>query len=468
MIIKKALKPKDISFLQNDKALYAFDFRAISESVDYTIPAMWKYENLLPWIITDKYVTVNKSYHNLNYPHKNKFLVLAKSEDPKVSVFERLLPENIPSGVSFIWVAIPHPQADEFAKRYKFGLNYSYSDFLIRNDKLRQKELLGDLTPNWRIIRSESEFEKIANQENDGFIKRKYGSGGYTVFDISEAKKDKNFLKLFAQNPADWFFEEFTEGNPYSIQCVIGNNEKDIIIFGFSKQEIINKKNFLGSNILPLKDLQGEILEQLQKGIIKLKPLLRNYKGFFGIDFIIDKQNKAHILEANIRITAATIPTLMTNMVGSVRSNYREDVFSKNVKDSDIILISDKVSKTNDILRFHLSGGVVGKFFFLDFKNCSFMPKELSQNQIEYLSKRIQSSVCDVVSMAVKNFWPFGWTICFILEESHCVISGWYLEKRVLVDVFCCNPEVKSKKLQESLIEFFMPKSTAKTREWIK
>ena len=93
------------------------------------------------------------------------------------------------------------------------------------------------------------------------------------------------------------------------------------------------------------------------------------------------------------------------------------------------------------------------------------MPKELNQSQIDDLSFRIKNSVCGVVGVTVKNFWPFSWTVCFILEESHCVISGWYLEKRVLVDVFCCNSEVKSRKLQESLIEFFMPEPTAEIKE---
>jgi len=465
MIIKKNLKPKDIPFLLTKQTLYVSDFRAIGESMDYKISAMWKYENLLPWILDDKDIIVNESYSDLKYTFNNRLAIVLKGKDPRKSIFNKLSKKSL-LGISCLWVAVPHPTADDFAKKHKLKINYSYSDFLKRNDKLEQKKLFGNLTPKWIIIHSKNDLEKLIGKK--GFIKRRHGSGGYTVFDINKAKKDANFLKLFIQNPADWFFEEFIEGNPYSIQCAINDNEKDIIIFGFSKQEIINGKNFFGSNILPLKDLRGKILEQLQKGIVKLKPLLHNYKGFFGIDFIIDRRDKVHILEANIRITAAAIPTLLTNMVGSVQSNYKEDVLATKVKEDDVILTSDKISNTNDILRFHPNEGSIGKFFFLDFKNCKFMPKELSHNQIKDLSNRIQNLVCGVVSMIVKNFWPFGWTICFILEESHCVISGWYLEKRVLVDVFCCSTEVKSKKLQESLIEFFMPKSTAKIKEWMR
>lgn len=465
MIIKKNLKPKDIYFLQVKGTLYVSDFRATGESMEHEIPAMWKYENLLPWILADKDIVVNESYSDLKYPFNNRLLVLPKGEDPRKSIFNKLS-RGFLVDISCLWVAVPHPAADEFAKKYRLKISYPYSDFLKRSDKFKQKKLFGNLTPKWQVIRSKDDMEKFINKK--GFIKRRYGSGGYTVFSINEAKKDEKFLKLYSQNPTDWFFEEFIDGTPYSIQCMIDGDEKDIIIFGFSKQRIINNKNFFGANILPLKNLPDEILIQLHRGIIKLKPLLISYKGFFGIDFIIDKQHKVHILEANMRMTAVTIPTLLTNMVGSVRSDYIEDVPLKNVKGNDVVLTGDKVSKTNDILRFYPNKGVIGKFFFFDFKNCGFMPKELNRSQIEDLSKHIQSSVCGVVNEMVKNFWPFGWTVCFILEESHCVISGWYLEKRILVDVFCCNPKVNTKKLQKILAEFFVSKSTSTVREWTK
>ncbi|MCX6730065.1 MAG: hypothetical protein NT058_01015 [Candidatus Portnoybacteria bacterium] len=69
-ITKKKLKSKDINFLQNKKALYVSDFRAISESMDYKIPTMWKYENLFPWILNNQNVVVNEDGNNLNYSNK--------------------------------------------------------------------------------------------------------------------------------------------------------------------------------------------------------------------------------------------------------------------------------------------------------------------------------------------------------------------------------------------------------------
>ncbi len=464
MIIVKNLKPKEISFLQLKNTLYVSDLRAIGESMEYEIPSMWKYENLLPWILIDKDVAINENGLDLKYIFNNRLLVMPTGNSAKKSIFEKLASRSLPS-IRRIWVAVPHPAADEFAEKHNLKLNYSYSEFLDKNDKFKQKKLLARLTPKWKIIDSYGTFEKLTAKR--GFVKRRHGSGGYTVFDINLAKRDANFLKLFNQNPGDWFFEEFVEGKPHSIQCLVENN-KDITIFGFSEQKILNAKNFFGSDIIPLKNLQKSILLQLSKGIIKLKPLLNNYKGFFGIDFIIDKKNKVYILEANIRLTAATIPTLLTNMVGSVSSAYTEDATSKNTKSEDVVLTIDKISGEKDILRFYPAQGPVGKYFCFDFKNCGSVPKELSVAQIEDLSGYIQKYVCGVVGKVVKNFWPFGWTVCFILEESHCVISGWYLEKRVLVDIFCCNLEVKTDKLKEMLSKFFISEVAGETKEVIK
>ena len=246
------------------------------------------------------------------------------------------------------------------------------------------------------------------------------------------------------------------------------SNNDNVTIFGFSEQQILDHKYFAGSKILPLDYLCDDILIQLQSGIKSIKPLLKSYAGFFGIDFIIDKENKINILEANIRATAATIPTLLTNMVGGMQSEFKEDLPKDNIKNGDIVLSEDLADNCVDVLRFCANKKEIGKFFFLDFKECAYMPMDINNKHIKILSSHIESSVSNIVSSVVKNFWPFGWTVCFILEESHCVISGWYMEKRVLVDVFSCNTKVESANLQNSLVKFFMPKITANIQESIR
>jgi hypothetical protein len=364
----------------------------------------------LPWILNKSSVAVNESYSSLKYPNANNFLIANKDGDPRVSIFERLSQKNIPSSVDCLWVAIPHPDADKFAKKYNLKLNYSYSDFLVRNNKLSQKELFGSFTPNWHIIDSKNELKDIASKNKQGFIKREYGSGGYAVFDVNKAMRDKNFLNLFRESDGKWYFEEFVAGKLYSIQCLIDNNNDDITIFGFSEQQILDNKYFAGSKILPLDYLHDDILIQLQNGIKSIKPLLKNYTGFLGIDFITDKENKINILEANIRATAATIPTLLTNMAGGMQSEFKEDLPKDNIKNSDIILTEDLVDNCVDVLHFCANKKEIGKFFFLDFKECAYMPMDINNKHIKILSSHIENSVSDIVSSVVKNFWPFGWT----------------------------------------------------------
>ena len=335
MIIKKKIKPEDIGFLQNKKALYISDFRSISESMDYEIPTMWKYENLFPWILTNQNVIVNEDSKNLNYLNKNNLILIYKNSDSKKSIFERIN-DNIYSEVLDLFVAIPHPQADLLAQKNGLKLNYSYSDFLRRNDKFTQKELFANLSPEWFKIKSFEDIDFLLINNRRGFIKRRQGSGGFTVFEISKTKENKNFELLFRDNPFDWYFEDYIEGKPFSIQCV--KNENDTIIFGFSEQQIIDGHYFIGSKILSLDKIQNNLFQALKDCIDKLSPLLNDYNGFFGIDFIIDKKNNPQILEANIRMTAATIPTLITNYFGSNEALFMEDVRLSEIKRGDLVL----------------------------------------------------------------------------------------------------------------------------------
>jgi len=70
------LTPQDIESLHDPKALYILDYRALGESMDYDIPAMRKYENLAPRILTNQHVLVNEHAAELNYPHPNHLHVI--------------------------------------------------------------------------------------------------------------------------------------------------------------------------------------------------------------------------------------------------------------------------------------------------------------------------------------------------------------------------------------------------------
>jgi len=350
MIIKKALKPTNIFFLQDKKVLYTCDFRAISESMDYSIPAMWKYENLLPWLLKDQYVTANSDYKKIEYAESNAIHEVKKTKNPKISVYEKLNKIKLSDGINKLWVAIPHPKADEFAKDRKLKLNYSYKDFITKNNKAKQKKLLGTLTPSWQEIKSLEHLNELIDSNKSGFVKRKHGSGGYTVFDIKDVKNNKDFNNLFEQTAKDWFFEEKIDGKCYSIQCVKYKNKKDITIFGYSEQIIADGKYFMGSKIVNLDSLEPKIFDQLKKALTKLLPLISSFEGFFGIDFIVNKNGKLFVLEANIRLTAATIPTLLVNICGVESAIFNEDYKIDDLSEDDLIIGYDTADNLVDVI----------------------------------------------------------------------------------------------------------------------
>lgn len=436
-IIKIPLKPSQITFLNNEKALYSCDMRAIGESMDHVIPAMWNYENLMPWVLEGKHVLVN-DVSGIEYARNNKLIPVSMGSDPRLSIYNRFSESGSSLDTSELWVAVPHPDADILAERNKYRLNFTYLDFMEKNDKFIQKELLGDLTPAWHKVRGLAGVNGILKSNKSGYLKRRHGSGGFTVFKVDTENDDPKFLDLFEKSPDDWFFEEIAPGSPHSIQCVKYRDSDDVIIFGYSDQIIDSGKYFAGSRIKMLESLSAGCFDQLSTAIQRLSPVLRDYEGFFGLDFMMDEAGKVSVLEANIRLTAATVPTLLTNLVGGGDSKYLEDCKFP-ISDEIIILTIDRANDTKNILTFSPRSGGLGKAISFQLADCLKISKSLNEMNIHDLTAVVDKNVSISTAKAVQNFWPFGWTICFVLEDSHCVLSSWYLEKKVLIDIFSCN-----------------------------
>ncbi len=346
MIIKKKIVSSEIDFLNDDSCLYSSDFRTISENADYFIPAMRKYENLIPWILKDKLAIVNPNAKKLKYNKNNNLLIIKNSKDPRISIYQRLSKTYSTKKFKKMWVAIPNTAADQYCRVNKLKINYSYDDFLIRNNKFIQKEILKNFTPEWKKIKSKEDLESLKNNKQNGYIKRSHGSGGYTVFKIN--KLGNEFHLLYEKDPDSWFFEEEASGQSCSIQC-IKDDKGAVTIFGLSEQIIEQGRYYTGSRILNIDSIKENIYAQLKYGLKLLDKALKGYVGFFGVDFIITKDEKVLILEANIRLTAATIPTLLFNETNSDEALFKEDIKLTDISESDIIItIGDK--NTGDVL----------------------------------------------------------------------------------------------------------------------
>lgn len=344
------LKPSDIEEINRQNTLYICDFRALGESLEYEIPAMWKYENLAPWIVNSSLVAVNEDHSDLKFKSKNRFLISTKDSSPKTSVIDRIVNQESISGltISSVYTFVPHPRIDSISKDKHLNLNYSFSSFKNYNNKISQKKLFTKNTPDWEVVNK----KKFINykEPNKFLLKRSYGSGGYSIVKPSETPSSDIDFENY-----EWYMEEIVKGDPMSIQCYKKNDE--YVIFGFCAQLIENNLNFVGGKVL---DYEGtlknrHLLEIVQEFIYSIDTLISDYSGFLGIDFMNNKLNKQiNFLEANVRLTAMTIPTLLTNEFNSsLGSVFHEDVPVTNIPPTDNWTIAfDKYNNTYDLLEF--------------------------------------------------------------------------------------------------------------------
>jgi len=296
---------KDIPALQNYETLYTFDPRSILDECLGKHRYIVSCENMLTNVLDDLDIAVNQYAIKHTEPKRNRLLVANITGDPRVSLYTRLKDVAISDKIKNIYVAIPHPEADYLALKKGWNINYSYSDFLVYNNKIKQKMLLGDLTPAWNII--DPKIYPFDEKENC-YFKREIGAGGYATFHAS----DRSGMKLPSlKHSACWFREEAADGEPRSIQ-IFRQAPGKYIIFGYSEMKITDRKNYAGGLMKKARHLPDFLKGQLENALTRLDPLFNNYCGFMGLDFL-ENGNKIQVTEANVRVTMATFATLQLN-----------------------------------------------------------------------------------------------------------------------------------------------------------
>lgn len=336
------LKPSDIPELNKKQVLYSLDFRGIGENLDYEIPEMRKYENLLPWILDKQTCLANEDSASLKYANKNTIVVVKSGNLAQTSIYERL---GTFQKFKHLWVGIPHPSADKFIKNNNMSITYDWATFLKLNDKIKQKKIIKNNTPEYIIVRDFTHLSGILAKDNNFFLKRNIGSGGFTSFDCTKTNI-RSFEKFsFKENNILCFYlERKVNGTPFSIQLY--KHKTNIVAFGYTKQLVEDGHFFKGNEIFDLTAF--EEIDFLINILKQAKTFLAHYNGFLGLDFLAN-ENGAYFLEFNVRLTAATIPTLLTNALGWKKSIYLENE-AKPTK-TDLILTNNIADKKYDILR---------------------------------------------------------------------------------------------------------------------
>ena len=70
-------------------------------------------------------------------------------------------------------------------------------------------------------------------------------------------------------------------------------------------------------------------------------------------------------------------------------------------------------------------------------------PKRIEKAAREALEKEGAT----IVRTTHYDFQPHGLTLCFILKESHFVISTWPEHKMAIINIFLCNENMDTKKV---------------------
>lgn len=296
---------EDLPELNDRQTLYTFDPRSILDECLGKHRYIVSCENLLCQMLSNQITAVNQYAAKLPQTDRNDLFVVPITGDPRPSLYQRMENLILPDGIKQIYVCIPHPEADSLAANLNLHLNYKHADFLKYNDKIAQKTLLGDQTPAWEIIDPKT---YLFDEAEDCYYKRANGAGGYATFHST----DRQGMKLPSRKyPALWFKEATVEGEPCSVQ-IYRNLEGNYQVFGYSEMRIIERKTYAGGLMRRIDCLNREQCDQIQTALRRLDPLLHGYRGFMGLDFMVNK-NKLQFLEANVRVTMATFATLELN-----------------------------------------------------------------------------------------------------------------------------------------------------------
>jgi hypothetical protein len=300
-----SLRIEDLPELNDRHTLYTFDPRGILDECLGKHRYIVSCENLLCQMLHGQHVAVNQYASKLPQPLRNERFVVPITGDPRPSLYQRMETLVLPVEIERLYVCVPHPDADKFASDLNLHLNCNHSDFLRYNDKIAQKMLLGDLTPEWSLIDPKTHLFDVSE---DCYYKRANGAGGYATFHST----DRQGMKLPSRKyPAQWFREVTVEGEPRSVQAY-RTLEGNYLVFGSSEMRIIDRKTYAGGLMRRIEALGSAIKEQLTEALVRLDALLGRYSGFLGLDFM-ENGDIIKVLEANVRVTMATFATLELN-----------------------------------------------------------------------------------------------------------------------------------------------------------
>ncbi len=288
------------------------------------IGIIYIFKNLPSKTFRSKYIVINpglkkaidnykqQCYYSITYEKLNKHI----SESPYI----RVLIKKILKNQKDLYL-IPYKDTPELTLHHKFKrvklLGPSTSLFKKFDNKFFQHEIAQSINiplPEWYLARNKNQLIKLFSkhfQKKGAFISRLHGYGGkYCAIvksrqDISNHPRIKNKTKYIISELID------IKVSP-SIEVVLANENESFLTC--VTDQILKQKMRYRGGIYPskLNKKTLSLIEDYTKSVAKYLGR-KNYKGYFGIDYMVDKNNKLYFSEINPRMTANTIEKIYTH-----------------------------------------------------------------------------------------------------------------------------------------------------------
>lgn len=104
---------------------------------------------------------------------------------------------------------------------------------------------------------------------------------------------------------------------------------------------------------------------------------------------------------------------------------------------------------------------ILGFHYLINIENIDPTNRYLNNNnQLKILcNKIIKLGNLNVVNFSDYKFSPQGYTLVYLLSESHLSLHTWPEKNLIMMDLYCCNKKLKFQPIQNLLYKTF-PKST--------
>ena len=205
------------------------------------------------------------------------------------------------------------------------------------NDKFFQYERLNRLVPvpDFVITNKVSKrlLDAIFSEWGKVFITRRYSAAGSNSIILDNPSLFFNYFEDDIENSV-FMFTRYVEHEADPTVLGIVANEKEVFIAGVADQIIEKGNRFVGS--LYPSSLPRKVVRKLRDYTVRVGRALavEGYRGFFGCDYIVDKQENVYFVEVNARKQGTTMEFCCTF---DVELNGKEKVTLTDMEYSSIV-----------------------------------------------------------------------------------------------------------------------------------